>query len=117
MQLSVARLCLDCEEIHEHERCPICTSEAFAYVTRWVKVDAHVRNQPQRGSPPESPEKLQAYREMLDPDGTGTRTSRWIRNGGVLLAAGYLARWGWLTTRAQGPVPPRSETPGRKPTE
>ena len=36
MQLNRARLCLDCEELHEEQRCPICASETFAYVTRWV---------------------------------------------------------------------------------
>ena len=36
MQLRVARLCLDCEEIHDSPQCPLCTSEAFAYLTRWV---------------------------------------------------------------------------------
>lgn len=36
MQLRLARLCLDCEEIHEQPQCPLCTSETFAYLTRWV---------------------------------------------------------------------------------
>ncbi len=36
MQLRVARLCLDCEEIHDAQQCPVCASETFAYLTRWV---------------------------------------------------------------------------------
>ena len=36
MQLNVARVCLDCEEIHESQECPVCASETFAYLTRWV---------------------------------------------------------------------------------
>src|SRR5688572_11108241 len=36
MQLRVARLCLDCEELHDSQRCPVCASEIFAYVSRWV---------------------------------------------------------------------------------
>jgi hypothetical protein len=36
MQLRGARLCLDCEEIHEAQQCPVCASEVFAYLTRWV---------------------------------------------------------------------------------
>jgi hypothetical protein len=36
MQLKVARVCLDCEEIHDSQRCPVCASETFAYLTRWV---------------------------------------------------------------------------------
>ena len=36
MQLRRARLCIDCEEIHEAQQCPSCASETFAYLTRWV---------------------------------------------------------------------------------
>jgi hypothetical protein len=36
MQLRRARLCLDCEEIHDAQQCPTCASETFAYLTRWV---------------------------------------------------------------------------------
>jgi hypothetical protein len=45
MQLRVARLCLDCEEVHDAQQCPICASESFAYLVRWVPV-------PERRSPP-----------------------------------------------------------------
>ena len=37
MRLDEARLCLDCEEIHDNQECPSCGSEAFAFLTRWVK--------------------------------------------------------------------------------
>ena len=36
MQLKIARLCLDCEEIHDLQHCPVCASETFAYISRWV---------------------------------------------------------------------------------
>ena len=36
MQLSSARLCLNCEELHDAQTCPVCASETFAYLTRWV---------------------------------------------------------------------------------
>ena len=36
VQLNVARVCLDCEEIHDSQRCPVCASETFAFLTRWV---------------------------------------------------------------------------------
>jgi hypothetical protein len=36
MQLRRARLCLDCEEIHDAQQCPVCASEMFAYLARWV---------------------------------------------------------------------------------
>ena len=38
MQLRVARLCLDCEELHDQQQCPRCASESFAYISRWVPV-------------------------------------------------------------------------------
>ena len=36
MKLLRARLCLDCEELHEEQQCPVCASEVFAFVSRWV---------------------------------------------------------------------------------
>ena len=36
MQLRRARLCLDCEDIHDSQQCPVCASETFVYLTRWV---------------------------------------------------------------------------------
>lgn len=56
MQLRVARLCLDCEDVHDSQQCPVCASETFAYLTRWVPAPER-RNQPrpnadQRERPP-----------------------------------------------------------------
>jgi len=36
VQLTTARLCLNCEEVHDGQACPICASETFSYLTRWV---------------------------------------------------------------------------------
>ena len=36
MRLMNSRLCLDCEEVHDQQHCPICGSESFAFLTRWV---------------------------------------------------------------------------------
>ena len=30
--IRVARVCLDCDEVHDAQTCPICASESFAYV-------------------------------------------------------------------------------------
>ena len=49
MQLRLARLCLDCEEVHDAQQCPVCASETFAYLTRWVAA-------PERRSTPRPPE-------------------------------------------------------------
>jgi hypothetical protein len=54
MQLRVARLCLDCEEVHEANVCPACASETFAYVTRWIP--APERRQRARADAPEDPD-------------------------------------------------------------
>jgi hypothetical protein len=40
MRLAVARLCLNCEEVHEGDRCPVCGSETFAFLKRWVPAAA-----------------------------------------------------------------------------
>jgi len=109
MHLSVARLCLDCQEIHEGDRCPVCTSEAFGFMTRWVKID----DAPARVSPHEKsagrPSKVDSYRQLLNPTPQRSRTARWLRKGGLVVAAGYLARWGWQIaadhTRSQRETP------------
>ena len=46
MQLRRARLCLDCDEIHDAPQCPTCASETFAYISRWVPAPAR------RSTPP-----------------------------------------------------------------
>ena len=43
MQLRTARLCLDCEEVHEAQECPVCLSEAFVYMTRWMPAEKRRR--------------------------------------------------------------------------
>ena len=36
MQLRVARLCIDCEELHNADRCPLCASESYAFLASWL---------------------------------------------------------------------------------
>jgi hypothetical protein len=48
MQLRIARLCLDCEDVHDQQQCPVCASESFAYLSRWVPT-------PERRSQPRPP--------------------------------------------------------------
>jgi hypothetical protein len=53
MQLRVARLCIDCEEVHDSMQCPVCASEAFEYVTRWVPArDGRDQKRPTAPPPP-----------------------------------------------------------------
>jgi hypothetical protein len=42
MHLRDARLCLDCEELHTLQQCPVCASETFSFVTRWIPSDDDV---------------------------------------------------------------------------
>jgi len=43
MQLRVARLCLDCEELHAENRCPRCASERYAFLSTWLPSDERRR--------------------------------------------------------------------------
>jgi hypothetical protein len=36
MQLRVARLCLDCEELHVADACPVCASLRYAFLSAWL---------------------------------------------------------------------------------
>jgi hypothetical protein len=88
MQLREARLCLDCEELHTAERCPVCASEAFAFVTRWLPVDerrsARTRRPPAAAPPPEP-----------------TRGARWIKAATAGVALATAAQWLWRSLPAQ----------------
>ena len=104
MRLDAARLCLDCEEVHEDQVCPVCSSEAFAYLTRWVQPAAARVGGPPAHEPPSSApqprtrEQLDAYRQLLEgkpPRGKGGL----VTTGAIGLAALGLAGWAW---RASG---------------
>ena len=43
MQLRVARLCLDCEEVFAGDICPVCASERSAFLSRWLPVEERRR--------------------------------------------------------------------------
>jgi hypothetical protein len=82
MHLRSARLCLDCEELHAEARCPVCASEAFAFVSRWVPVDEGRQRHPPRprGAPPSG-------------------VARLVKGSAVGLAMFASARWLWQSTR------------------
>jgi hypothetical protein len=113
MRLDIARLCLDCDEIHDSQICPACGSEAFAFLTRWVKPtsDEHgERRQPPPVQPvanairpARTPEQIEAYRQLIE--GTPTRPARrgLVAKSVVGLAAVSLLGWAW---RASGKKPP-----------
>lgn len=92
MQLHVARLCLDCNEVHDAEQCPVCTSEASAFLTRWIPA-AERRQRPRPTTSPEA----DLFRDLLTPE-KGGRKSRKLLNTGVL-GVGALAVAGFLWQR------------------
>lgn len=65
MQLRLARLCLDCEEVHDEYHCPVCASDHFTYLTRWVP--APERRERPRPAPRDTVE-LDTYRRMVEPE-------------------------------------------------
>lgn len=93
MQLRTARLCLDCDEVHDAQQCPVCASETFAYLTRWVPVPDRPRNA-SRPADVDAPETVGAYREMLHP-AERPRGGVWrtVRRGAVGLALFGIAGW------------------------
>jgi hypothetical protein len=91
MQLHVARLCLDCEEIHDQQTCPLCTSESFAYISRWVPAPER------RAQPRQLPSRDTAdiYRQLLDPSPQESGTRRWVKRGILGLGVAAIAGWAW----------------------
>lgn len=88
MQLRTARVCLDCEEVHEAQQCPVCASESFAYIARWVPV-------PERRSRPRPPvsEEAAVYRSLLEPEQRQPRSRRLLKGSALGLTLLGLAGW------------------------
>jgi hypothetical protein len=108
MQLRTARVCLDCEEVHESQQCPVCASETFAFLTRWVPVPER-RQRPRPPADQSNRETVDTYREMLAPQ----RSSGWamLSRGALGLAIFGVAGWMWrrnaradAETRGSGPA-------------
>lgn len=105
MQLLVARLCLDCDEIHDQQMCPLCSSESFAYISRWVPAPER-RTQP-RTQPhqPPSHETADIYRQLLDPkpQPQPSGTKRWVKRSIVGLGVAAIAGLAWRGKPAARP--------------
>lgn len=101
MRLDDARLCLDCEEIHDDQECPSCGSEAFAFLTRWVKpapaADSGLRAErpasPRATRATPSPEHLEAWRRIVEGKPAQSGRARVVTRGLLGLAAMGLAGW------------------------
>ena len=75
--------------------CPICGSESFAYITRWVPTPEGLpERRPVKAVPP-TPHVVDAYRQLLAPVRPAPSKARWITRGLVGLAAMSAAAWAW----------------------
>jgi hypothetical protein len=98
MQLRTARLCLDCEEVHDAMRCPSCASETFTYITRWIPAPER-RRQPRPTTSPQA----EVIRTLVNEKETPATRGRIFRHGVVGLTALGVA--GWLFRRNQSRSP------------
>lgn len=98
MQLHIARLCLDCNEVHDTQHCPVCGSEAFAYLSRWVPV-------PERrvGSRPTTSPEAEVYRELVAPDSPASRRGRLLKRSALGITTLALAGWVWRRNKDRKP--------------
>jgi hypothetical protein len=113
MKLDAARLCLDCDEIHEEQNCPSCSSEAFAFVTRWVKTSGEHRVERRAAPvvqpattvhPPRTPEQIEAYRQLIEGKPEKGPGRNLVTKGVFGIAAVSLLGWAWRSrSRAEGP--------------
>ena len=113
MQLNVARLCLDCEDIHEQQTCPVCGSESFAFISRWIP--PRERPTPTRTQPLPSPEAADTYRQLISPTEPASSSNRWLRRGAMGLAAVSMAGWAWRRSAAATPRAIDARTPDSAP--
>jgi len=108
MQLHVARLCLDCNEVHDSQRCPRCGSEAFGYLSRWVPA-------PERrvGIKTATSPEAETYRELIEHGSSKSRSARMLTRGAVGLGAA-VALAGWLWRRNNGGKAPMTRASDRE---
>lgn len=105
MQLHVARLCLDCDEIHAEQTCPVCGSESFGFISRWIPAPER-RTRPRQVT---TSSTADTYRELLEPDLRQSGTSRWLQRGVIGVTALSVAGWLWRRTKANTPRESKSE--------
>lgn len=98
MELRTARLCLDCEEVHDEAQCPICGSETFTYMTRWVPA-AETRRRPRQTTSQDA----DVYRRLIDGEDSAPRGRRLLKQGVVGLTALGLAGWFWRNRKNRSP--------------
>jgi hypothetical protein len=117
MRLDDARLCLDCEEIHDEQECPTCGSEASAFLKRWIKTTANAGDRRSRMAAsssgalkePATDEQLDAWRRIVEGRPAPPGRGKLVMRGLVGLAAMGVAGWAWSKTGRSG----QAGEPGR----
>jgi hypothetical protein len=107
MQLRNARLCLNCEEIHAAAHCPVCTSESFASLSRWIPADERRAAPRQAGAEPRPARAAVAERveRAAPPAATAPAQtpaparSRWVRRSAAGVAFLAASRILWELSR------------------
>lgn len=109
MQLRTARLCLDCEEVHDDRQCPVCASETFTYLVRWIPSDERRRRPRVEAADPEGDASIDALRRLTASEPPPPRGGRMLKRGMVGLAALGVAGWLWGGRKdgESGPSAPR----------
>jgi hypothetical protein len=96
MRLQDARLCADCDEVHDAQQCPHCASERFSYLSRWVPIP----KERERPRPTTSP-VAEVYKQLIDPAPqlpTQSGVRRLIKQGAVGLTAIGVVGWLWRSS-------------------
>jgi hypothetical protein len=93
MQLRTARLCLDCEEVHDANVCPACASETFTYMTRWIPAPERRRGPRPTTSPEAEMFRTLMTKESAAPASAAGSNRRILKQGVVGLTALGLAGW------------------------
>lgn len=91
----MARLCHDCEEIHDEPHCPVCASETFTFITRWVPAPER-RKRPRATTSPEA----EVYRQLTGDEGSKGHLLKRTAMGLTVLGLA-----GWLLGRRKPPRP------------
>jgi hypothetical protein len=98
MHLRRARLCLDCEEVHDEQQCPRCASDQYTFLTRWVPLPDGRKRPPTVVEP--SPQ-LDTYRQIVRGEAP-RRPGRMVARTLLGLGAAGLAGLVFGATRARG---------------
>jgi hypothetical protein len=119
MQLRTARLCLDCEEVHDEGQCPVCASETFTYLSRWIPSDERRRRPRVEAAeaairspepPSRAPGEIDAYRRLATGDVPPPRGRQLLKKGVMGLAAVGVVGLLWGRKDAGQPKTPKAES-------